>query len=147
MSQSATGGDAVPVAPGAKAPKALSVRDTLDNQVKVAVMEDRDGPDVALKMRFLVGPPLPPEFVHIVPWWHELSAARPVGGFGGLSPLSYPDVGWWARLTGRAPTWREVEAILTGDRAFCAVLSGGDYDAEAVMRDAYPEVFGQTING
>jgi hypothetical protein len=59
-------------------------------------------------------PPVPAALQHVWEWFGELSSSRSGNG-GGPNPLSFVEIEAWARLTGRLPAPREVQAIMALD--------------------------------
>jgi hypothetical protein len=80
-------------------------------------------------------PDIPAALSHLWEWFCELSAARSGNG-GGPNPISYSEVMAWALLTGRAPSPRDVQAIMALDGAFFRELAEQDRRRDAASRRA-----------
>lgn len=72
--------------------------------------KDLDGPEIPLELTYLWG------------WFQELSATRGSNGFG-PNPISYTEIGTWARLTGTIIQPMEVRLIMTLDGLFRIAVS------------------------
>ena len=75
-------------------------------------------------------PPIPAALQHIWDWFGELSAARSGNG-GGPNPLSFVEIEAWARLTGRLPASREVQALMALDQALFTLWAEQERRREA----------------
>ena len=69
-------------------------------------------------------PECPPQFAYLLAWWGELSATRSAG-LAGPAPISYLEVEAWARLTGRAPSIRQVGLLRAIDNAYLRSVADG----------------------
>mgnify|MGYP001627226070 CR=1 FL=1 len=74
-------------------------------------------------------PPLPEEAEHIWAWFQELNLARTGSGFG-PNPLSHAEIDAWARLTGRAPSPAEVQALRALDVCWLAAQAKAREEAQ-----------------
>lgn len=64
---------------------------------------------------------LPPPLQYVWSWFWELAPRRGNNGFG-PSPLSYAELESWAAMTGREPTFWEVEVLMRLDDAMLVNL-------------------------
>lgn len=80
-------------------------------------------------------PDIPAALSHIWEWFCELSATRSGNG-AGPNPISYSEVMAWALLTGRAPSPRDVRAIMELDAAFFRELAEQDRRRDAAIKRA-----------
>jgi hypothetical protein len=58
-----------------------------------------------------------PALAYLIGWWRELHGRRP----DIHAPLSHQEIAAWAHLTGRRPTFNEVDALRRMDDACLAV--------------------------
>lgn len=75
-------------------------------------------------------PDIPPAGQLLWEWFWELDAARGGNGFA-LNPIDFQTIAAWARLTGIAPTPRDVLMLRRMDDARRAVLHERDEKAKA----------------
>jgi len=66
-------------------------------------------------------PEIPDAVEHVWEWFWQLSNKRR-SGMGGMEPLSFSDIGFWAQLTRSDPLPDEIELILKLDDAYMAAV-------------------------
>lgn len=87
----------------------------------IASIERQTGRKVVVDGEVMEAPDAPEVLWYLWEWYGELGTRRQSHGMG-VNPISFAEIGHWARLTDRDPTPWEVSVLLRLDNAQLATL-------------------------